>query len=64
MLDRIITEHWLRPSGVIGLWRCRRDGDDVVALAGNTEVRLPFLRQQVRSANRANVPCRLHRWRW
>jgi 5-methyltetrahydrofolate--homocysteine methyltransferase len=48
MLDRIITEHWLKPSGVVGLWRCRREGDDVVAMAGNSEVRLPFLRQQVK----------------
>ncbi len=56
MLDRVITEHWLRPSGVVGLWRCRREGDDVVALAGNEEVRLPFLRQQVKKrASRANM---------
>ena len=44
MLDKIITEHWLRPSGVVGLWPCRRDGDDVVI----DDVRLPFLRQQFR----------------
>ncbi len=56
MLDRIITEHWLRPSGVVGLWRCRREEDDVLALAGNEEVRLPFLRQQVKKrASRANM---------
>jgi len=56
MLDRIITEHWLKPSGVVGLWRCRRDGDDVVALAGNAEVHLPFLRQQVKKREgRANM---------
>ncbi|WP_240913768.1 methionine synthase [Sphingomonas sp. HDW15A] len=48
MLDKIITEHWLKPSGVVGLWRCRREGDDVLVLAGNDEVRLPFLRQQVK----------------
>ena len=24
MLDRIIAEHWLRPQGTLGLWRCRR----------------------------------------
>ena len=56
MLDKIITEHWLKPTGVVGLWRARRDGDDVFALAGNEEVRLPFLRQQVRKrAARANM---------
>jgi 5-methyltetrahydrofolate--homocysteine methyltransferase len=56
MLDKIITEHWLRPSGVVGLWRCRREGDDVLVLAGNDEVRLPFLRQQVKKREgRANM---------
>ena len=56
MLDKIITEHWLRPSGVVGLWRCRRENDDVLVLAGNDEVRLPFLRQQVRKREgRANL---------
>ncbi len=30
MLDKIITGHWLKPTGVVGLWRARRDGDDVV----------------------------------
>ncbi|MFC7536645.1 methionine synthase [Sphingomonas sp. GCM10030256] len=48
MLDRIIAEHWLTPRGTVGLWRCRRDGDDVYVLAGNHETRLPFLRQQVK----------------
>jgi len=56
MLDKIITEHWLRPSGVVGLWRCRREEDDVLVLAGNDEVRLPFLRQQVKKREgRANM---------
>ena len=56
MLDKIITGHWLKPTGVVGLWRARREGDDVVALAGNEEVRLPFLRQQVKKrAARANM---------
>ena len=35
MLDRIIAEHWLTPRGTVGLWRCRREGDDVLVLAGN-----------------------------
>ena len=69
MLDRIITEHWLRPSGVVGLWQCRREGDDVLLSpspsgggvgaangGGSSEVRLPFLRQQVKKrASRANM---------
>ncbi|WP_118856403.1 methionine synthase [Sphingomonas mesophila] len=52
MLDKIITEHWLRPSGVVGLWPCRREGDDVVV----DGVRFPFLRQQIRKrTGRANL---------
>jgi 5-methyltetrahydrofolate--homocysteine methyltransferase len=48
MLDTIISEKWLTAKGVAGLWRCRRDGDDILALAGNDETRLSFLRQQVK----------------
>ena len=48
MLDKIVTEHWLRPTGVVGLWPARRDGDDALVLAGNDETRVPFLRQQVK----------------
>jgi 5-methyltetrahydrofolate--homocysteine methyltransferase len=56
MLDRIIAEHWLTPRGTIGLWRCRREGDDVYVLAGNHETKLPFLRQQVKKREgRANM---------
>jgi 5-methyltetrahydrofolate--homocysteine methyltransferase len=56
MLDQVIAEHWLVPRGTVGLWRCRRDGDDVYVLAGNDETRLPFLRQQVKKREgRANM---------
>jgi 5-methyltetrahydrofolate--homocysteine methyltransferase len=56
MLDRIIAEHWLQARGTIGLWRCRREGDDVFVLAGNEEIRIPFLRQQVKKREgRANM---------
>ncbi|HEX5182011.1 MAG TPA: methionine synthase [Allosphingosinicella sp.] len=48
MLDKIIAEHWLIPTGTVGLWRCRREGDDVLVLAGNDWTRLPMLRQQVK----------------
>ncbi|HYW15914.1 MAG TPA: methionine synthase [Allosphingosinicella sp.] len=34
MLDRMIAEHWVTPRGTVGLWRCRREGDDVLVLAG------------------------------
>jgi len=56
MLDKIIAEHWLTVRGRVGLWRCRREGDDVLVLAGNDETRLPFLRQQVKKREgRANM---------
>ena len=48
MLDRMIAEHWITPRGTVGLWRCRREGDDVYVLASNEETKLPFLRQQVK----------------
>jgi 5-methyltetrahydrofolate--homocysteine methyltransferase len=48
MLDRIVAEHWLAARGTVGLWRCRREDDDVLVLAGNDETRLPMLRQQVK----------------
>jgi 5-methyltetrahydrofolate--homocysteine methyltransferase len=56
MLDRIVAEHWLTARGTVGLWRCRREGDDVLVLASNEETRLPFLRQQVKKREgRANM---------
>jgi len=56
MLDRIIAEHWLTARARIGLWRCRREGDDVFVLARNEETRLAFLRQQVKKREgRANM---------
>ncbi|MBV9884367.1 MAG: methionine synthase [Sphingomonadaceae bacterium] len=56
MLDRIIAEHWLTVSGTVGLWRCRREGDDILVLAGNDETRVPMLRQQVKKREgRANM---------
>jgi 5-methyltetrahydrofolate--homocysteine methyltransferase len=56
MLDKIIAEHWLVAKGTVGLWRCRREGDDILVLAGNDETRLPMLRQQVKKREgRANM---------
>ena len=57
MLDRIISEKWLRAKGVAGLWPCAREGDDVVIYLDNeAHVRLPFLRQQVaKREGRANM---------
>jgi 5-methyltetrahydrofolate--homocysteine methyltransferase len=48
MLDKIIAERWVTASGTVGLWRCKREGDDVLILAGNDWTRVPFLRQQVK----------------
>jgi 5-methyltetrahydrofolate--homocysteine methyltransferase len=48
MLDQLIAERWVTPKATVGLWRCKREGDDVLVLAGNDWTRLPFLRQQVR----------------
>lgn len=56
MLDRIIEEKWLTAKGVVGLWPCQRDGDDVVIHADGQEIRMPFLRQQVaKREGRANM---------
>jgi 5-methyltetrahydrofolate--homocysteine methyltransferase len=58
MLDKIISEKWLRAKGVAGLWPCWRDGDDVVVYCEQTEahIRLPFLRQQIaKREGRANM---------
>ena len=48
MLDQLIAERWVTPKATVGLWRCRREGDDVLVLAGNDWTRIPFLRQQVK----------------
>ena len=48
MLDQIIAERWVTPKATVGLWRCRREGDDVLILAGNDWTHVPFLRQQVK----------------
>jgi 5-methyltetrahydrofolate--homocysteine methyltransferase len=48
MLEKIVSEKWLTAKGVCGFWPCRREGDDV--LLTDPEVRLPFLRQQVKKS--------------
>jgi 5-methyltetrahydrofolate--homocysteine methyltransferase len=56
MLDQVIAERWVTPSATVGLWRCRREGDDVLVLAGNDWTRVPFLRQQMKKREgRANM---------
>lgn len=60
MLDRIESEHWLAPAGVIGFWPAAGDGDDTVLFADagrSTErARLHHLRQQ--GQHREGVPNR------
>jgi 5-methyltetrahydrofolate--homocysteine methyltransferase len=56
MLDQLTAERWVTPKATIGLWRCKREGDDVLVLAGNDWTRVPFLRQQVKKREgRANM---------
>jgi 5-methyltetrahydrofolate--homocysteine methyltransferase len=58
MLDQIIAERWLTAKGVVGLWPCARDGDDVTIHLPEQEehVTLSFLRQQIRkSRDRKNM---------
>ena len=56
MLDRVIGEKWLTARGVCALWPARRDGDDVLVRPDDGEVRVPFLRQQVKKREgRANM---------
>jgi 5-methyltetrahydrofolate--homocysteine methyltransferase len=56
MLDEIIAEKWLTAKGVAALWPARSEGDDVIVETEAGEVRLPFLRQQMRKREgRANM---------
>jgi len=56
MLDQLIAERWVTPKATVGLWRARREGDDILVLAGNDWTRLPMLRQQVKKREgRANM---------
>ncbi len=55
ILKKIIEEKWLTPKGVIGFWEANSDGKDTVTvLSRKQEVRLEFLRQQIKKA--ANQP--------
>jgi 5-methyltetrahydrofolate--homocysteine methyltransferase len=56
MLDTIIAEKWLTAKGVAGLWPAHAEGDDVLVQTEEGEVRLPFLRQQIKKREgRANM---------
>jgi 5-methyltetrahydrofolate--homocysteine methyltransferase len=57
MLDQIIAERWVTPKATVGLWRCKREGDDILVLAGNDWARLPMLRQQVKKREGRSNMC-------
>ena len=48
MLDTIIAEKWLTAKGVVALWPAHSEGDDVLVQTAEGEVRMPFLRQQIK----------------
>jgi 5-methyltetrahydrofolate--homocysteine methyltransferase len=50
LLDKIETENWLTPKGVVGFWPAQGLGDDVVISLEEKEVTLNFLRQQSQKA--------------
>ncbi len=51
LLDKIVAEKWLTPTGVIGFWEAAKTGPDTIAVRdGNTTVQLESLRQQVKKA--------------
>ena len=57
MLDKIVSEKWLTARGVVGLWPCRREGDDIIVhVEDEKHVTLPMLRQQIaKREGRANM---------
>ncbi|HRH59669.1 MAG TPA: vitamin B12 dependent-methionine synthase activation domain-containing protein, partial [Chitinophagaceae bacterium] len=51
LLDTIIAEKWLMAKGVIGFFEARKIAADTVAVKNkNSEIRLEFLRQQIKKA--------------
>jgi len=50
LLDQIIAEKWLTAKGVIGFWEAAATDDDVEVNNGKENVRLSFLRQQIKKA--------------
>ena len=59
MLDRLISEHWLRANGVVGFFPANAVGDDIEIYTdeSRSEVKtiIPFVRQQMsKTSGRAN----------
>ena len=60
MLDRIETEGWFHPRGVVGLWPANAEGDDILVWTDEERheiaARMPQLRQQgKKSGNKAHM---------
>jgi 5-methyltetrahydrofolate--homocysteine methyltransferase len=49
LLDKIITEKWLTPKGVIGFWDAQKIAADTIELP-KQNIKLEFLRQQAKKA--------------
>lgn len=50
MLDKIISEKWLKAKGVIGFWEANSEEDDVYVKNNGETVKLSFMRQQIKKA--------------
>jgi 5-methyltetrahydrofolate--homocysteine methyltransferase len=50
LLDQLIAEKWLTAKGIIGFWEAAGDGDDVMVRNGEEQIKLSFLRQQIKKA--------------
>jgi 5-methyltetrahydrofolate--homocysteine methyltransferase len=49
LLDKIVSEKWLRATGVIGFWPAHKTAPDTVEVTSNNKkIKLEFLRQQVK----------------
>jgi len=56
LLDKIIAEKWLTAKGVIGFWKAASNDDEVVLRTDSAEMKLQFLRQQIKKApNQPNI---------
>jgi 5-methyltetrahydrofolate--homocysteine methyltransferase len=56
LLDKIISEKWLTAKGTIGFWEAASDGDEVIVKREQSDVKLEFLRQQLKkSSNQPNL---------
>jgi 5-methyltetrahydrofolate--homocysteine methyltransferase len=50
LLDKIVAEKWLTAKGAIGFWEANSKDDEVEVKGEGTNVKLQFLRQQIKKA--------------